>query len=469
MSTTDLPSINVTHTEKAQTMTREVASSSGSTTVPKQNFEFSPPSRYQTTKSLDIDDYFAGPRDMQKHSKLPYFMRIHGSVLPKMLLPLVFVGAWTTAIVLLDRWVHPLSVDTVLLTVLGFVVAFGLSFRCSTAYERYNDGRKYWSQLTLCSRNLGRLIWLNIEEREDPEHPEYTKQDLLGKISAINLINAFSVALKHRLRFEPAVDYPDLNYLIGHLNGTVASSADQSALRHRKPTPWKRLGEHLGVTFAQSNPRKLIKRASDNLGNIPHEILAHLSAYINKVINEDKNMPVLCTQNLAITDIRIMADILGGTERILNTPLPLAYSISISQITWAYIVVLPFQLVTKLGWIAIPATMIAAYIILGLAMIGREIENPFGNDVNDLPLEHFCNEIAADLDVLTSTPYADYKKFINDMNNRPLYPLSYGTSAEWESQNVDEIREALRAKATTHTKSIALERCRSHAADIEAA
>ena len=93
------------------------------------------------------------------------------------------------------------AIDTVLLTVLGFVVAFGLSFRCSTAYERYNDGRKYWSQLTLTSRNLARLIWINVEERVDPEHPEYTKKDLLGKISAINLINAFAMALKHRLRF----------------------------------------------------------------------------------------------------------------------------------------------------------------------------------------------------------------------------------------------------------------------------
>ena len=36
---------------------------------------------------------------------------------------------------------------------------------------------------------------------------------------------------------------------------------------------------------------------------------------------------------------------LVGLERILQTPLPIAYSIAISQITWAYILVLPFQLV----------------------------------------------------------------------------------------------------------------------------
>lgn len=354
-----------------------------------------------------------------------------------------------------------------MLTVLGFVVAFGLSFRCSTAYERYNDGRKYWAQLTLTSRNLGRLIWLNIYERDDPEHPEYLKRDLLAKLSAINLINAFAVSLKHRLRFEPAVDYPDLNYLVSHLDGATAKSADQTKLRHRKPSALKEFGDKLGLTFCQSNPRKLIKRSQDNLGNLPNEVLTHLSSYISTEVNDNKTVPTTCCQNLLMTDVRIMADILTGTERVLNTPLPLAYSISISQITWAYIMVLPFQLLSKLGWITIPATMVAAYIILGLAIIGREIENPFGNDVNDLPLELYCTEIAADLDILTSTPMQEYKKFTSNIDNRPLFPLSYGTVGEWENQSIEDIREALKAKATTKSSSVQLQRTKSEFANIE--
>lgn len=129
---------------------------------------------------------------------------------------------------------------------------------------------------------------------------------------------------------------------------------------------------------------------------------------------------------------------------------------------------LPFQLVKQLDWITIPATAIAAYIILGLAMIGREIENPFGNDVNDLPLELFCTEIAADLDVLTSIPADEYKSFVKASENRPLFPLSWGTAAEWEAQSMEEIREALRAKATTSSKDIELERAKSNNADIQA-
>lgn len=247
----------------------------------------------------------------------------------------------------------------------------------------------------------------------------------------------------------------------------MAKNADQTKLRHKKPSAMKQFGDNLGVTFAQSNPRKLIKRSRENLGNLPHEILAHLTAYIDNAIQENQAMPTLCCQNLAFTDIRIMADILTGTERVLNTPLPLAYSISISQITWAYIMVLPFQLVTKLNWVTIPATMVAAYIILGLAIIGREIENPFGNDVNDLPLESYCTEIAADLDVLTSIPMNDYKKFTMDADNRPLFPLSYSTTADWEAQSVEDIRDALRAKATTSSKTVELERNMTNGAEIQ--
>ena len=91
--------------------TQEVASSNGSLTakIPARNVAFQPPSRIPTRHSLEIDDYFEGPRDMQKHSKLPLFMRVHGSVMPKMILPLAFVGGWATAITCISEFVHPLG------------------------------------------------------------------------------------------------------------------------------------------------------------------------------------------------------------------------------------------------------------------------------------------------------------------------------------------------------------------------
>jgi putative membrane protein len=91
---------------------------------------------------------------MDRHSKLPHFLRMHGSVLPRMLAPLVMIGGWATCITCISKFVTScrfsghhtgvrranimqVGVSTLLLTVLGFVVGLALSFRSSTAYERY--------------------------------------------------------------------------------------------------------------------------------------------------------------------------------------------------------------------------------------------------------------------------------------------------------------------------------------------
>jgi ion channel-forming bestrophin family protein len=62
-----------------------------------------PASRQNT--SLDVDAYFVGPRDTMRHSKWPTFLRMHGSILPEMILPLAFVAGWSTLVTCLCRFV----------------------------------------------------------------------------------------------------------------------------------------------------------------------------------------------------------------------------------------------------------------------------------------------------------------------------------------------------------------------------
>jgi ion channel-forming bestrophin family protein len=66
----------------------------------------------------------------------------------------------------------------------------------------------------------------------------------------------------------------------------------------------------------------------------------------------------------------------------------------------------------------------AAYIILGIAAIGREIENPFGSDVNDLDMEGYIRSLAVELDILTSLPPPKAADFIATDENCPLGPTS---------------------------------------------
>ncbi|KAI9924452.1 hypothetical protein MW887_007079 [Aspergillus wentii] len=395
--------------------------------------------------SGDIDRYFHGPRDLDKHSKWPIFLRMHGSVLPKMLLPLVFVALWSTLITCISKFVHNLGIDNILLTVTGFVVGLALSFRSSTAYERWADGRKYWSLLSQTSRNLARTIWVDTAEREG----EQGKEDLLGKLTAMNLILAFAVSLKHKLRFEPDVAYEDLAGLIGYLDTFAKEAHDRERLQPPRKSMWKSAGEYLGISFAESNPRKLIKRSKKPLGHLPLEILNHMAAYIDSCI-ANNTLSVSLHQGQAISALATLNEVLTGTERVLDTPLPVAYTIAISQIAWIYVMVLPFQLYNTLQWVTIPGSIVAAYIILGLATIGSEIENPFGHDVNDLPLDTYCRQLALELDIITAVPAPKASDFSQREDNLVLYPLSLSGYPDWKDRSVEDIRAALKAKVVAN-------------------
>ncbi|OJD29329.1 uncharacterized protein BKCO1_8400030 [Diplodia corticola] len=422
--------------------------------------------RQKRTKSIDLDDYFEGPRSIDKHSKWPMFLRMHGSIFPELVFPVISCGLWATLITCVSQFVFPLGVSNILLTVLGFVVSLAISLRSTTAYERYSEGRKYWAQLMLISQGLAREIWVSAHEREGEEG----KEDVLGKLTGLNLIVAFANALKHKLRFEPYVHYEDLHGLVQHLDTYAKEAEDPNLLSPPRKSAWKTAGEYLGMPMAESNPRKQLKRATKPLGNLPLEILNHLSRYIDtlteapegqepklkgyhqvqasmltpqldiSIRNEQKLTP---SQAQAIYQLN---DVLAGTERVLNTPLPIAYTIAISQIAWLYVLLLPFQLWPQLKWITIPGTIAAAYIILGFEAIGREIENPFGNDVNDLPLDDYCNQLAAEIDIIASTPAPNPEQFIKRQDNLVLFPFSPNGYSAWACRSVGSIRERLRSR-----------------------
>ncbi|TRX92386.1 hypothetical protein FHL15_006772 [Xylaria flabelliformis] len=391
--------------------------------------------------SIDIDDYFSGPRDISKHSKWPLFLQLHGSITPKMIVPLLAIGAWATLITALSaEFEHiELSIQPVLLTITGFVVSMGLSFRSSSAYERYAEGRRCWGQLILAAQSLGRVFWVHALER-----PETSKEDLLGKLTAMNLVVAYAVALKHKLRFEPYTHYEDLIDLVGHID-TLAKTAteDEDAIAPRRYTIFKTMGESLGLSFATSNPRKMLKRTKKPLGNLPLEILCYLTSYADELVANGQ-LPVPMQQTFLYNNLGMLNDVMVNTERVLNTPLPIAYAIVISQITWLYVVLLPFQLYSQLGWITIPATVFASYIILGIFFIGHEIENPFGMDVNDLPLDSFCQQIMEDMETIASRTKVSTQELVQSSRNKVMFPFSHSSYYAWSSQPEGAIRAAVK-------------------------
>jgi putative membrane protein len=93
-----------------------------------------------------------------------------------------------------------------------------------------------------------------------------------------------------------------------------------------------------------------------------------------------------------------MVEALTSCERILNTPMPLAYAIHLKQLMLIYCISLPFQIVNKLTWWTEPSVALISFTLLGIEEIAIEIENPFGQGSNDLPLGDICTTLLQNLE-----------------------------------------------------------------------
>ncbi|KAG8741422.1 hypothetical protein FRC10_002869, partial [Ceratobasidium sp. 414] len=94
-------------------------------------------------------------------------------------------------------------------------------YRTSSSFERYNEGRRLWSTIILASRTFSRTIWFHVPDTPVTAKPEDTTEararNIIEKRTAINLVEAFSVAVKHYLRGEEGIYYEDLYHLVKFL------------------------------------------------------------------------------------------------------------------------------------------------------------------------------------------------------------------------------------------------------------
>jgi len=128
--------------------------------------------------------------------------------------------------------------------------------------------------------------------------------------------------------------------------------------------------------------------------------------------------PPLITNML--NNVNVLVDCLTQFERVLRSPIPLAYSIHLAQTVWVYCLSLPFQLVSQANYAISPIVFFASMVLIGIERIGAEIENPFGYDDNDLPLDQFCDSIKDELNLITSSPVPSMNDWVFTEKNHPF-------------------------------------------------
>ncbi|MFO1418935.1 MAG: bestrophin family ion channel [Methylotetracoccus sp.] len=125
----------------------------------------------------------------------------------------------------------------------------------------------------------------------------------------------------------------------------------------------------------------------------PSRIASQLFAEVHRV-HWSGRLPDM--QFLALSpDLSMLAEICGACERIKRTPIPYSYSIFIKKFIFAYIVTLPFCFAHEFGYWTALFTTFVFYVFASLELIAEEIENPFGDDANDLPTREIAATISA--------------------------------------------------------------------------
>ncbi|MDX2272236.1 MAG: bestrophin family ion channel [Cyanobacteriota bacterium] len=294
-------------------------------------------------------------------------LQIKGSVIGDVLPSTLLATSFGFLIALLFQLGYPVALPSLVTFVPNIVLGLLLVFRTNTAYERFWEGRKWWGSLNNDIRNLARLIWVATSERTPEDHEQ--------KVRVLYLLAAFAVAMKLYLRQESIVENPELKSLI-------------------LPNQYHKLQ-------AMNHP--------------PLQIAFWIGDYLqSQYQNGYINIYQLTAMHQLLNG---MVDALGGSERILRTPMPLAYAIHLKQLLLLYCFSLPFQMVESLGWLTGLVVGLISFTLLGIEAIGVEIENPFGRDPNDLPLDAICHMIRRNIeDLMSLTPQT------NQGMNPPLLP-----------------------------------------------
>lgn len=258
---------------------------------------------------------------------------------------MVYLILYTTLICVLEKEVLKLSETSpvknlgILHTLLGMVISLLLVFRTNTAYDRWWEGRKLWGNLVNNSRNLAIKLdsFLPIEAKQERHF-------------FMKIIPMYASALRSHLV------NPDLANEIFDVEGL-------DDLKHHFD-----LKKHVPNQVARLLMRHVQDTRAKNV----------LSDYHVWLLNDE---------------IKSFTEVCGACERIKNTPIPFSYSIFIKKFIFFYVVTLPFALAFNISYYAIPITVFIFYVLASLEIIAEEIEDPFGVDSNDLPMQKMAETI----------------------------------------------------------------------------
>jgi putative membrane protein len=223
-------------------------------------------------------------------------------------------------------------------TMVGVALGLLLVFRTNASYDRYWEGRRLLGGIVNRTRDLARQIrgYFPAERRA------------VGA-EIVRLLNAYFALAMQGLRGETDLD----------VHGDRLTAEEKVRL-----TP-------------------CATRAT--------MVLAWITSRLDRLARDG----VLDEAHLRVMDQNLTAlvDYYSGCERIVRTPVPFAYAHHIKIFVSLFCFTVPFAIVDAMKVWTPLAAAILAFALFGIDEIGVEIEDPFGYDDNDLPIDRIAKTI----------------------------------------------------------------------------
>ena len=283
---------------------------------------------------------------MQKYNPKDWFgliFEFHKSdTLRKLIYILIIYGIYSGIFVYLELHYTNFKSTISIHSLLGFVIGLLLVFRTNTAYDRWWEGRKVLGALVNTSRNLALKF------------KAFSKtNDLTPRKELAQLISNYVFSMKNHLRdqvIDSEIEFND----------------------------------------------KLLREEFLEVNHKPNLIACKLYKQVKNLYdNKEISGEVYITLD---NQLKEFTDIVGKCERIKKTPIPKSYNIFLKKFIFIYTLTLPLGLATTFFYWAVPISMFVLYILASLELLAEEIENPFGDDPNDLPVDDICNNIKANVE-----------------------------------------------------------------------
>lgn len=256
---------------------------------------------------------------------------------------IIYIGVFTLLVTFLEIHYFPKAIVLEKLisvySLIGFVISLLLVFRTNTAYERWWEGRKKWGELVNDSRNIAIKISAILLENEDKD---------FFKRMIPNFVFAAKEHLRHGVKFDE-LDFKD---------------SEKEIIVSR---------EHIPLAISEMIYKRMyiLKKS----GKLSEEEFMVLDRNVNALI-----------------------DSVGACERIKNTPIPFSYSLFIKKFIFIYVTTLPLAFVTQFGYFSALIATFVFYVLVSMEVLAEEIEDPFGIDDNDLPLDTMCQRIKSNVE-----------------------------------------------------------------------